>query len=172
MRGEGATPAETGPEADLHFEMGGPAYIMQRIGLIKGAGPSVARRSVCFAAVTWLPMPVLATAEGNAIGASPRSSLPLDYATYARLFVAVPLIFAAEAVVGPRLRAAGLRFTRAGIIRSASIKEFGAAVARVRRRWEAALRVLPPRPGRYHRVLRGREERDDPEEAEELAACT
>ena len=32
-------------ESELEFELGGPAYrLMQRIGLIEGAGPSLGRR--------------------------------------------------------------------------------------------------------------------------------
>src|SRR4051812_24307577 len=94
--------------ASLEFQMGGPAYrLMQRLGVIRGAGPSVGRRSLAFIAITWLPLLVLATLEGHAIGPTPRTSFLLDFATYARFFVAVPLIFAAEVVVGPRMRSAG-----------------------------------------------------------------
>ena len=40
-------------ESDLSFELGGPAYrLMQRVGVIKGAGPSVLRRSIAFVAIT------------------------------------------------------------------------------------------------------------------------
>jgi hypothetical protein len=38
---------ETDPEPI--FELGGPAYrLMQRIGIIKGAGPSIRRRIIAF----------------------------------------------------------------------------------------------------------------------------
>jgi hypothetical protein len=127
-------------EADLVFELGGPAYrLMQRIGVIKGAGSSVARRSLLFIAVTWLPLLVFTTVEGHALGPTPRSAFLLDFATYARFFVGVPLIFLAEKVVGPQMRSAGLRFILAGIIRPESHPNFVAAVARVRRRREAYL---------------------------------
>jgi hypothetical protein len=112
---------------------------MQRLGIIKGAGPSVMRRSVVFIAITWVPLLFFAALEGYALGPSPRSSLLLDFATYARLFLAVPLIFAAEVVVGPRMRSAGLRFLHANIVRPESYPEFAAAVARVQRRREAHL---------------------------------
>ena len=125
---------------ELGFEFGGPAYrLMQRLGIIQGAGPSVLRRSVAFIAVTWVPLLVFAAFEGHALGPTPRTSLLLDFATYARLFVGVPLIFAAELVVGPRIRNAGLRFLDANIVRAESRAEFEAAVARVSRRREAYL---------------------------------
>jgi hypothetical protein len=127
-------------EIDLVFELGGPAYrLMQRARIIKGAGPSVARRSLLFIAVTWLPLLILATLEGHALGPTPRSAFILDFATHARLLVAVPLVFFAEKVVGPLIRSAGLRFFTAGIIRPESYPDFAAAVARVRRRREAYL---------------------------------
>jgi hypothetical protein len=140
--------ADSSAEADqvlrevsaIEFELGGPAYrVMQRIGIIKGAGPSVGRRSVAFIAMTWLPMLVLAALEGHAIGPTPRASLLLDFATYARLFIAVPLIFAAEMIVGPRMHSAATRFVEAGIVQPESLRGFAAAVQRVARRREAWL---------------------------------
>ena len=128
------------PEPDLGFEFGGPAYrLMQRLRIIEGAGPSVMRRSLAFLAVTWIPLLVFAVFEGYAIGPTPRTSLLLDFATYARLFLAVPLIFAAELVVGPRMRSAGLRLLYGDIVRPESRAEFEAAVARVKQRREAYL---------------------------------
>ena len=75
--------AGTGHDTDLEplFVLGGPAYrLMQRIGIIQGAGPSVARRTVAFIAITWMPMLLFASLEGYAIGPTPRSSLLLDFA--------------------------------------------------------------------------------------------
>jgi hypothetical protein len=139
MRNTQVTPARA-PGTELDFELGGPAYrIMQHVGVIKGAGPSVGRRSLCFLAITWVPLLILAALEGDAIGPTPRSSLLLDFATYARLFVAVPLIFASESVVGPRLREAGLHFLQGDLVRPESQPAFMAAVERVQRRREAAL---------------------------------
>jgi hypothetical protein len=132
--------AGLGPGFEPLFELGGPAYrFMQRIGIIKGTGPSIARRSVAFIAITWLPMLLFAIMEGYAIGPTPRSSLLLDFATYARFFIAVPLIFAAESLVGSRIRAAGLRFVEAGMVYQADYPAFLAATANARRRRDAAL---------------------------------
>ena len=97
--------------SQLEFELGGPAYrLMQRVGLIKGAGPSIGRRIVGFLLITWVPLLVFSLIEGRALGPTPRESFLLDFATYARFFLAVPLLFVAEVVVGPRLRSAGLHF--------------------------------------------------------------
>ena len=128
--------------ADLEpvFELGGPAYrLMQRIGFIKGPGPNVGRRIGTFIAITWMPMLVFAIIEGKAIGPTPRASLLLDFATYARFFVAVPLIFAAETIVGPRILSAGLRFFQSDLVRQADHPAYHAAAARARRRRDAVL---------------------------------
>jgi len=125
------------PEHELEpfFELGGPAYrLMQRIGIIKGIGPSIGRRIVAFIAVTWLPLLVFAGLEGYMIGPTPRTSFLLDFATYVRFLITVPLIFAAEIVVGPRIRASGLQFIRSGIVQSADRPACLAAAARARRR--------------------------------------
>lgn len=127
------------PAQDLRFELGGPAYrLMQRVGLVTD-GPSVVRRSLAFLAVGWVPLVVLSLFSGTAIGPTPRSSLLLDFAVYARLFVAVPLVFLAEALVGPRIRGAGLRIAEGGLVPPDSRPAFLEAMARVRRRKEATL---------------------------------
>lgn len=136
----GMQPSASLAEEEPSFEIGGPAYrLMQRIGIIRNGSPSVMRRSVCFILATWFPLLLLCLWEGDAIGATPRSSFLLDFAAYARLFIAVPLIFAAESLVGPRLRAAGRRFIEGELVHPDCQGQFLAAVARVQRRRESAL---------------------------------
>lgn len=130
------------PQRELEpiFELGGPAFrLMQRIGVIQGSGPSIGRRSIAFIVIAWVPMFLFASLEGHAIGPTPRSSFLLDFATYARFFIAVPLIFAAESVVGPRVLAAGLRFVQGGIVQPEDHPAFLAAAARARQRRDAVL---------------------------------
>ena len=130
-------------ESELEFELGGPAYrLMQRIGLIQGAGPSLGRRIVTFLLITWVPLLVFSLLEGRALGPTPRESLLLDFATYARFFLAIPLLFVAEVVVGPRLRTAGLHFVQANFVRPEDLPAVEAAIVRARRRREALLPEL------------------------------
>jgi hypothetical protein len=82
---------------------------------------------------------IFTSIEGHAIGATPRASFLLDFATYARFFVAVPLIFAAETIVGPRILAVGLRFIQSDIVQPADHPAFHAAALRARSRRDAAL---------------------------------
>jgi hypothetical protein len=126
-------------ESDLYIERGGPAYqLMQRMGLIRGEGPSVRRRIVVFLAVTWLPLLIFAVWEGLAVGPTPRESFLLDFATFARFLIAVPLLVVAEVTIGPRMTSAGLHFVRAGLVRPADYPAFEQAIRRVVR-WRESL---------------------------------
>jgi hypothetical protein len=126
-------------EHDLYFERGGPAYrLMQRLGLIRGEDPSIHRRIFAFLILTWVPLLVLSLVEGHAYGPTPRESFLIDFASYARFFLAVPLLVIAEVVVGPRLTGAGLQFLRADFVRPQDYPEFEKAIARVAR-WRESL---------------------------------
>jgi hypothetical protein len=130
-------------ESELEFELGGPAYrLMQRIGLIQGTGPSFGRRMIGFLLITWVPLLLFSLIEGRALGPTPRESLLLDFATYARFFLAVPLLFIAEVIVGPRLRTAGLHFVQANFVRPEELPAVEAAIVRVGRRREALVPEL------------------------------
>lgn len=115
----------------LHFERGGPYYrLMQRIGWIQGEDLMIRTRIIGFIALTWLPMFVFAWLEGRAIGPTPRESFLLDFTTYARYFIAAPILIAAEAVVGRRLRLAALHIVDGGFIKPHDYAAFDQSVAR------------------------------------------
>lgn len=130
----------------VYIERGGPAYrLMQRIGLIRGDDPSIGRRIVAFLAVTYIPLLVLSIWEGHAIGPTPQTSLLLDFAAYARFFLAVPILFIAEVTIGPRVTTAGLHFVESGLVRSQDQPAFDRAVqrlARWRESWSVELVLL------------------------------
>jgi heme/copper-type cytochrome/quinol oxidase subunit 4 len=125
-------------ERELYFERGGPSYrLMQRIGLVLGDGPSVWRRIIGFLALTWLPLLILCLLEGRALGATPEESLLLDFASYARFFIAMPLLIVAEVLIGPILTAAGTQFIEGGFVRKQDYPAFDRAIARVAQRRES-----------------------------------
>jgi hypothetical protein len=122
-------------EQDLHFERGGPTYrLMQRIGLIRGDGPDVPRRIIAFLGLTWFPLIIFAAIQGRALGPTPRESFLLDFASYARFFVAMPVLIAAEAIIGPKLRKAALHFARSGLVRLEDLPAMEEAAAKATRR--------------------------------------
>jgi hypothetical protein len=115
---------------------------MQRIGVVKGDDPSIVRRIVIFLALTWLPLLVLSLLEGIALGPTPEQSFLLDFASYARFFVAFPMLIIAEIVIGPRLTIAGLHFVHSGLVREEDYPAFDSAVEKVMARREALLPEL------------------------------
>lgn len=125
-------------ESSFGFARGGPSYrLLGRLGVIQGDGPSVARRIVFLIAVTWVPLLAFAFFEGRALGATPQESMLLDFATYARFWLALPLLMIADVVVGPRLMHAGASFLSGGFVDGAAVEPFKAAAGRVRKRCEA-----------------------------------
>lgn len=126
-------------ENELYFQRGGPIQKFgQNIATKWGLSHSIGFRILVFLGITWIPLVLLAVVEGRALGASPQESLLLDFSTYARFFLAVPLLIVAELVVGPRLRAAGLQFLEGGFVRQEDLPAFERAIARVARLRESA----------------------------------
>ena len=95
---------------------------------------SVLRRILTILLITWIPMCILAIAQGNAIASTPRGSFLLDFATYARFFIAAPLLIVAERVIGPRMDDAIHRFTSDGLVRQQDRATYEEAVKRLARR--------------------------------------
>ncbi len=126
-------------EAELYFERGGPIQLFgERLADRWGWKHSVRVRIIAFLAVTWLPLLLLALLEGRALTADPAGSLLLDFSTYARFFLAVPLLVVAELIVGPRLKAAALQLVRGGFVRPEDYPAFEQAIARAAKRRESA----------------------------------
>ena len=118
-------------ECDLDLAQGGPfRRLQERVGLIRN-GFSIPRRIAWAVAVTWVPLLVLSLLQGRALGSTPRESFLLDFATHARFLLTLPLLIAAEAIVGPRLASAGKFFARAGLVRPQDGPAFEKAVARL-----------------------------------------
>jgi hypothetical protein len=125
-------------EAELYFERGGPIQrFAHRTAMRLGIADTARWRILAFLILTWCPLFGFALLEGRAMGDTARDSLLLDFATYARFFLAVPLLIVAEQVVGPQLRRAGLQFVQGGYVRTADLPAFEQAIARGARRRES-----------------------------------
>ena len=130
-------------EAELYVERGGLMYrFMHRCFLHWGIHLSVGHRIFGFLVITWVPLLLFALIEGRALGSGPQGSLLQDFGTYARFFLAVPLLILAESVVGPRLTRAGSHFVHGGFVRPEDYPTFDQAIARVKRWRESSLAEL------------------------------
>lgn len=124
----------------LYVAPGGPLYhYTKRISTDAHGNVSIARRIGFLLLLTWVPMCVFALLQGIAMGDTPRGSFLLDFSTYARFFVALPVLVIAEVTIGPRLRAAGLKFVEDGLVHQKDMPAFEQAVARLARRRESML---------------------------------
>jgi hypothetical protein len=100
------------------------------------------RRIAVLLAITWMPMCGFAIAQNVALGPTPRGSFLLDFATYARFFVALPMLVIAEQIISPQLQTAARRFVDDGFVRAADVRSFESAMARFDRRHTSALAAI------------------------------
>ena len=127
-------------ESELYLAPGGAMFrLMQRIGVARLGGGSIARRIVGLILMTWVPMCLFAFLQGQAFGPTPRESFLLDFATYARFFVAMPILILAEVIIGPWLSRAGRQFLHDGLVRQEDYPAFEQAITRLARRRESVL---------------------------------
>ena len=130
-------------EGELYLMPGGPLYrLARRSSFARKGDDSTLRRIIALVAITWLPMFFFAIAQGCAIGPTPRDSFLLDFSTYARFFVGLPLLIFAEKIISPRLSMAGRQFLHDGLVGAEDHAAFEKAIARLARRREAVLTTL------------------------------
>jgi hypothetical protein len=111
---------------------GGPLYrLAQRTGLVRDER-ELARVGLVAALATWLPLLLLASAEGSLVAGG---TMPfyLSVGTHARFLVAIPLLFAAEAWAGPRLTDLLDTVIESRLVPPSELRELEAAVRRARR---------------------------------------
>src|ERR1700753_3233068 len=83
---------------------GGPFFNLQRrVGLIQGRAPLTIRNAVLSALFTWVPLLFLSAMQGTAFGHAVRVPFLSDFGAYTRFLFAVPLLLAAELVLGPMI---------------------------------------------------------------------
>jgi hypothetical protein len=92
----------TSIQKDL-FHGGPPRWLEQRLGLDASAAGGIGRSVALAVLVGWVPLALLAAAQGLAIGNEPRASFLLDPAAHARWLVAVPLLLIAKRAIPPRM---------------------------------------------------------------------
>jgi hypothetical protein len=119
---------------DFSVVLGGPLFqLLLRSHL---AGPQLTllhRRMLFTAALAWLPLLVLALAEGRALGGV-RVPFLLDIESYARFLIALPVLIAAELLAHQRLRVVVQQFFERDIVPPDQTARFEDAI-------ESALRL-------------------------------
>jgi hypothetical protein len=128
------TPKGKAAVRDFSIVVGGPVYdFMLRIGLVRLGLPNVRRRIIAFVALAWLPLLLLSLQAGLAIGDRVNIPLLLDFSTYGKLLLALPLLLLAEVVIDPAIRAAVQEFVDSGIVQEKELPDFEVVLHQVQR---------------------------------------
>ena len=123
--------------------VGGPVYdFFLRIGLVRRGLPNVRPRIIAFVAIAWLPLLLLSIKDGLAIGDKVTIPLLLDFSTYGRLLLALPLVLLAEVVIDPAIRSALEEFVDEGIVPKNEYPAFENVLRRVQRWRDSAIPEL------------------------------
>lgn len=108
---------------------GGPLFnIEKRVGLIKQNAPLTVRRAVLAALLTWVPLLILSAIERRVFGHNVPVPFLRDFSTYSRFLFAVPLLLAAENILGPRIAEAAAHFVTSGVVIEKDFQQFDKTV--------------------------------------------
>jgi hypothetical protein len=129
--------------AELHnfsIVVGGPVYdFMLRIGLVRLGLPNVKRRIIAFVAIAWLPLLLLSLKDGLALGDRVTIPLLLDFTTYGRMLLALPLLLVAEIIIDPAIRDAVREFVAEGIVHQQELPDYETTLRKVQKLRDSAL---------------------------------
>jgi hypothetical protein len=98
------------PDPGNVFDGGPPLGLQTRLGLVGPENLHVALRMAGFVVIAWVPLLVLALAEGRFAEAGPAWSFLSDFGSLTRYLVAGPLLLAAEAACIRELGRISVRF--------------------------------------------------------------
>jgi hypothetical protein len=116
---------------DFTLMPGGPLDSgMLKVGLGKPGPRYVGLRMIIFSLVTWLPLLIFSMIQGLAVGNAAKVPFLYDFSGHARFLFALPLLFLAEMIIAPRVRTIIQHFRNQGIIPSADLPKFEAAINR------------------------------------------
>jgi hypothetical protein len=130
---------------DFSLVLGGPLYqLLRRAHLTGDALQMLRRRVVVLTVVAWVPLFMLALADGHAWSGV---ALPFlhDIEVHVRLLLALPLLIIAELVVHRRMRPVIRQFVDRGLIPAHALATFEAAIAsamRLRNSISAELSII------------------------------
>jgi len=110
---------------DFSIVLGGPVYdFLQRVGMVRLKLPNIFRRIIAVIVITWVPLLLLSIKDGLVIAGPVKIPFLLDYSTYGRLLIGLPLLLVAEVVIDPAIRSAVKEFVDARLIQEKELPEF------------------------------------------------
>ncbi|MBL1174917.1 hypothetical protein [Pantanalinema sp. GBBB05] len=111
--------------ANFSLTQGGPTdRALERIGF----PPHLSRRIVISILVSWLPLLILSTLQGLAIGTTVKIPFLLDIAEQTRLLLVMPLLLVAEPIINSSIKEAVEQFLHEEIVSEVDLPAFKAAI--------------------------------------------
>jgi hypothetical protein len=108
---------------------GGPLYRLEkRMGLMKQNAPFAIARATIAVLITWLPLLILSALQGRATGHAVTMPFLRDFSAHTRFLLALPLLLAAEVVLGPRIAEAAGHFITSGVVGERDYQKFDSYV--------------------------------------------
>ena len=112
--------------SDFSLVLGGPLYqLFRRTQLSGSALELLHRRLLVLSLVAWLPLLVLSTYEGSAMGGSLRIPFLNDLEAQVRFLVALPRLIATELIVHLRIRTVVRQFVERRVVSDADLPKLG-----------------------------------------------
>jgi hypothetical protein len=123
-------PQDNTPKSRAFLLMeGGPLYnIQRRVGLLKKNAAFTMKKAGLVVLLTWVPLFVLSAMSGTALGQSGPVAFLRDFSAYTRFLLAIPLLLAAELILGPMIAEAAEQFITSGVVGEKDYKQFETAV--------------------------------------------
>jgi len=122
-------PSDSNSSASFSLFDGGPFFrLEEKLALVREGRHRSGRRALFAVLIAWLPMLLLAAAQGLAIGSTRMESFLMDFAVNVRCLVSLPVFLLGEAMCGAQLRRVVRQFFDAGLVKDESRRSFDAAV--------------------------------------------
>jgi len=122
-------PSASNSPASFSLFEGGPVYrLEQKLGLVRDGRKRSGHLALFVLLIAWAPMPLLAAAQGLAIGPTRLESFLLDFAINVRLLVTMPVFLLGEAICRAQLITVVQQFVEAGLVKDESRAQFDATV--------------------------------------------
>jgi hypothetical protein len=115
---------------DFSLVLGGPLFqLLRRTHLSDDAMLLARRRIIVISLIAWLPLLILSTLEGHALGGSAVVPFLFDVEVHIRYLVALPLLIGAELVVHRRMLSLVAQFLERQLIPRDAMARFETAIA-------------------------------------------
>lgn len=122
---------------------GGPLYrIQEAVGLGRKRARITLKIATYLPLLTWVPMLILSAIQGTAWGGAVRMNFLQDFSAYTRFLLALPMLLAAEIIVGPLIADAAEHFIVSGVVGPKDYRAFDSAVEKALRLRDSVLAEL------------------------------